>query len=143
MAYLTGNAQAAEDITQETFIKLYNIPPSHTNIVAWLTKVSTNLTYNYLRSLKTRQSKEPAAEEIEASNVISIEDAAIKNLEIRSIKKVLDSMDPRDRLCILLKSSGYKYDEIAEMTGIEKNSVGKTLTRAQAKFKEKYSKEVE
>ncbi|MDP4093786.1 MAG: sigma-70 family RNA polymerase sigma factor [Bacillota bacterium] len=142
VAYITGNIQAAEDITQETFIKLYDIPPSHSNVAAWLIKVSTNLSYNFIRGDKIRKEKDPAVAENEATNVISIEDAAIRNMEIRSIKKVLDSLNPRDRLCILLKFSGYKYDEIAEIAGIEKASVGKTLARAQAKFKDKYVTEV-
>jgi DNA-directed RNA polymerase specialized sigma24 family protein len=45
-------------------------------------------------------------------------------------------------MCLLLKFSGYKYNEIAEVIGVESSSVGTILARAQAKFKEKYQKEV-
>lgn len=142
-AYLTGDVQAAEDITQETFIKLYNSPPSHDNIVAWLSRVATNLAYNYIRDHKTRRSKEPVLEGHAVSNVISIEEIAIKDSEVRLTRKILQSLNHRDRLCLLLKFSGYKYNEIAEITGIEKASIGKTLSRAQEKFKELYLKEVD
>jgi RNA polymerase sigma factor (sigma-70 family) len=140
-AYLTGNIQAAEDIAQETFIKLHKIPPSHTNIGAWLMKIATNLSYNYMRADRVKRAKMPVLAEHEMSNVISIEDAAIKDLEIRLIRKALYCLKPRDRLCLLLKYSGYKYSEIAETAGIDVNSVGKVLARAQDKLKKTYLKE--
>lgn len=142
-AYLTGSVHAAEDIAQETFIRLYDRPPAHANTGAWLSRVATNLAYNYLRGEKIRRNKDPILEEDEESNVISIEDIAIKNSEIRLTRKVLNSLPPRDRLCLLLKFSGYKYGEISEIAGVEKNSVGQVLARAQAKFKERYLKEVQ
>lgn len=141
--FLTGSVQAAEDITQEAFIKLYNSPPDHSNTIAWLTRVATNMAYNYLRDEKVKKNKEPLVSEDDASKVISIEDVVIKNHEIRLIRKVLNSMDTRDRICLLLKFSGYKYSEIAEVIGAEAASVGTILSRAQAKFKQKFSKEVQ
>ena len=142
-AYLTGDVQAAEDIAQETFIKLYHSPPSHDNTIAWLSRVATNLSYNYIRDQKTRHSKEPVIEQQGTGYVISIEDIAIRNSEVRLTRKILNSLSPRDRLCLLLKFSGYKYNEIAELARVEKASVGKILSRAQEKFKELYLKEGE
>lgn len=142
-AYLAGNVQAAEDIAQETFIKLYNTPPQHSNTGAWLSRVASNLAYNYLRDEKTRRNKEPVIEEPEDSKVISIEDVVIKDSEIRLTRKILKAMNERDRMCLLLKFSGYKYTEISEILDIEKTSVGKILARAQEKFKEMYLKEVQ
>lgn len=100
------------------------------------------MAYNYLRREKTRRSKEPATAEREVEKVISIEDAAIRNNEIRKIGKVLNLMPERDRMCLLLKFSGYKYSEIAEIIGVAKTSVGTILARCQAKFVERYMKEV-
>ena len=104
--------------------------------------MATNLAYNYLRDQKTRRSKEPVLEEHSVTNVISIEDIVIKDSEVRLTRKILSSLNHRDRFCLLLKFSGYKYNEISEIAGIEKASVGKILSRAQEKFKELYLKEV-
>ncbi len=142
IAYLTGSIHAAEDISQEVFIRFYNSPPSHSNTIAWLCRIANNLAYNYLRDEKNKKNKEPAIAEDEADKVISIEDRVLKNSEIKLTKKVLNFLPARDRICLLLKFSGYKYDEIAEVIGIEKTSVGTILARAQAKFKERYLKEV-
>ena len=140
-AYLTGSIHTAEDITQEAFIRLYNSPPDHGNAVAWLSRVATNLSYNHLRNEKARRSKDPVIEEAEGVNVISIEDVAIKDSEIRLTRKILNMLPPRDRICLLLKFSGYRYCEISEITGVEKVSVGQVLARAQKKFREMYLKE--
>jgi len=140
-AYITGDVQAAEDLAQEAFIKLLNMPPAHGNTAAWLSRVATNLSYNYIRDRKTMRSKESVIEGQVPDNVISIEDIAIRNSEVRLTRKVLNSLNPRDRLCLLLKFSGCKYSEIAEIAGIEKASVGKILSRAQEKFRELYIKE--
>lgn len=140
-AYLTGSIQAAEDIAQEAFAKLYKAPPEHSNTVAWLSRVTSNLAYNHIRDEKGRKIKEPDLAEDEADKVILIEDRAIRNQEVRLVRKTLGSLPARDRMCLLLKFSGYKYDEIAEIIEVEKSSTGTILARAQAKFKERYLKE--
>lgn len=137
--YFTGNRHAAEDLTQETFIKLYNDPPGHSNIIGWLTRVSANLSFNYLRNIKLRSKKEEMY--LDEDRGENIEDKAIKNYELGTIRKALDSLSDRDRMCLLLKFSGYKYDEIADIIKVNKNSVGSMIARSQAKFKEFYLKE--
>jgi RNA polymerase sigma factor (sigma-70 family) len=141
IAYLTGNMNVAEDLTQEVFIRLYNNPPEHSNVIAWLMKVSNNLSYNFIRDENAKKIKEPVLIEDEADKVILIEDRVIKNQEIRMTKKILDCMAERDRICLLLKFSGYKYNEIAEAIGVEKTSVGTILARAQEKFREKFMRQ--
>ncbi|ADL50211.1 sigma-70 family RNA polymerase sigma factor [Clostridium cellulovorans] len=140
ISYLTGDMHVAEDLTQEVFMKLYNSPPDHDNIAAWLNKVSTNISYNYIRDKKNHENKNEIIYEKEVSNIISIEEIAINNCEINLTRKVLNMLSPRDRMCLLLKFSGYKYSEIAETIKIDKNSVGTVISRAQAKFKENYLK---
>ncbi len=81
--------------------------------------------------------------ESKSSNMISIEDAAVINTEMRMIRKILDGMKPRDRICLLLKYSGYTYNEIADMLEIKRTSISQILSRAQKKFMKKYNKEVQ
>lgn len=142
IAYLTGNRDAAEDLAQEAFIRLFDSPPEHGNVLPWLLRVATNLSLNHLRAESARKGRERIMLEDESDNVISIEDSVIRNQEIRQARKALDSLPERDRICLLLKFSGCRYGEIAEMTGVEKGSMGTTLARAQAKFKKKYNREV-
>ena len=138
ISYLTGDMHAAEDLAQEVFMKLYNSPPDHNNIAAWLNKVSTNTSYNYIRNKKIHEGKNEMIYKKETDNVISIEEVAINNCEVDLTKKVLNALQPRDRMCLVLKFSGYKYSEIAEIIGVDKNSVGTLISRAQRKFKDNY-----
>lgn len=138
ISYLTGDMHTAEDLTQEVFIKLYNSPPAHDNIAAWLNKVSANISYNYMRDKKCHEVKNKVIYEKETDHIVSIEEIAINNCEKDLTRKVLNMLSPRDRMCLLLKFSGYKYSEIAEVIGVDKNSIGTLISRAQAKFKENY-----
>ena len=140
ISYLTGDTHAAEDLTQEVFMKLYNSPPDHDNTLPWLNKVSANLSYNYIRDRKIHEGKNELIYEKEIGNVVSIEEIAINNWEVELTRKVLNMLSPRDSMCLLLKFSGYKYNEIAEVIGVDKNSVGTIISRAQGKFKENYLK---
>ena len=139
--YITGNIQASEDITQEVFTKLLNSPPSHKNIEAWLKAVSTNLAYNYIRDEKLKQKKNQVLIKT-LDNVTSAENSVVDKIENNQTKKILDRLNPKERLCLLLKFSGYKYTEISQVVQININSVGKTISRAQKKFKKFYLQEV-
>ncbi len=141
LAYLTGSVQTAEDISQEVFARLYQDPPDHANVSAWLFRVANNLAYNHLRNEKARWSKESVLSVSEEDKVISIEDKVIRNTEVRQIRKALAALPERDRMCLLLKFSGYRYHEIAQVIGVEKTSVGTILARCQARFAEKFVKE--
>lgn len=143
IAYFLNDVHAAEDLTQEVFIKLYNSPPEHDNIGAWLNKVSANISYNYLRDKKIHAGKNEILYENELDQVVSIEEIALQNYEIEITRKALNMLSPRDRMSLLLKFSGYKYCEIAEVIGVDVNSIGTIISRAQKKFKEHYILELE
>ncbi len=99
--------------------------------------MATNLAYNYLRSEKSRLRREEK-NGMPDQVVNTSEETAIKNEVIRTVRQVLDTLPERDRLCLLMKHSGFSYDEIASATGLKKSSVGTTIARAQAKFKKMY-----
>lgn len=137
LTYLLGNRTEAEDITQETFIKLYHSPPpDFQNIGGWLARVATNLAYNYMRSEKSRKRREEKVNHKFISD--TPEEHAIKGEETDNIKRALASLDERSRLCLIMKHSGFSYEEIASATGLQKSSVGTIIARSQLKFKKFY-----
>jgi len=140
VTFILGRCSDAEDIVQETFVKLYNAYHQVSFVRPWFIKVSTRLAYNYLRNKKIEKSKYEDMAEFESANIVLIEDMVIMNTEVKMIRKILDSMNARDRVCLLLKYSGYKYNEIAEMLEIKKTSISQILSRAQEKFIKKYKK---
>lgn len=139
--FLTHDKVAAEDIAQETFIKLYHsCPVSLKNPGAWLNTVATNLTYNYLKGELTRRVKETTPELRLASATETSEDVVVRREQNETVRAVLSSLPVKDRMCLTLRFSGFSYEEIADVLQIPKSSVGKTLARAQSKFKTAYTR---
>lgn len=139
VTYLLGSTGATDDIVQETFLKLYYSPPEElTNAGGWLARVAANLCYNYLKSEKSRKQRESSSTRTGAGNVVNLEDLVLKNQEVQMVRNALQELNERDRLALLLKFSGYSYQEIAGAIEVEKSSVGAILARAQARFKRVY-----
>jgi RNA polymerase sigma factor (sigma-70 family) len=134
-----GSRAAAEDVAQETFIKLYQSPPREpSNLGGWLTRVSANLAYNHLRSEKSRRRREISSAQHAAGRETGPEEELLRVEEVAFTRQALELLPERDRACLLLKFSGMNYAEIARVTGIKENSVGTILARARAKFKREY-----
>ena len=58
-----------------------------------------------------------------------------KNEKQSIVLEMLDKLTKKDREILLLYHNGFSYAEMAEILGINPNSVGKTLVRAIEKLK--------
>jgi len=140
--YLLADHTAAEDLAQETFLRLYRSPPADpANIGGWLARVAANLAYNYLRSEKRRRSREMREyPHNNSGTLVSFDDMIHQNQDILAVRRCLARLGPRERMILLLKFAGYSYQEIAQVIGVQASSVGNLLARAQRKFKEEYER---
>jgi RNA polymerase sigma factor (sigma-70 family) len=138
---LLGSRAAAEDVAQETFIRLYQTPPPEpSNLGGWLARVATNLAYNHLRSENSRSRREVGAGLASVESEAGPEETLVRDEEVALTRQVLALLPARDRACLMLKFSGMDYASIARATGIKESSVGTVLARARAKFKVEYIK---
>ncbi len=136
---LLGSRAAAEDIAQETFIKLYQTPPKESsNLGGWLARVATNLAYNHLRSENSRRRRETSTGQSLEVQEPGPEEATVRTEEVALTRQVLELLPERDRVCLLLKFSGMSYADIARAIGVKESSVGTLLARARARFKTEY-----
>jgi RNA polymerase sigma-70 factor (ECF subfamily) len=140
--YILGSPEAAEDVAQETFLKLYLAPPQErANLAGWLLRVATNLACNHLRSEKNRLQRESGCFRAElAAAPPSVEESFLQAEEIRLVQAVLRRLAPRDRAALLLKFSGAGYREIAAALDLKPGSVGTVLARALARFSHEYER---
>lgn len=139
LACFLGNNAAAEDIAQETFIRLFQKPPGEfSNLDGWLAKVATNLACNYIRSEQSRRRREAGAvcEPMKEDPA----DVLVRNEDIAAAREVLMLLPERERDCLLLRFSGMSYAEIAPAAGVKESSVGTLLARARARFKTEFIK---
>ncbi|MBC7342885.1 MAG: sigma-70 family RNA polymerase sigma factor [Clostridia bacterium] len=135
--YLLGERAAAEDLTQEVFLKLYRKPPrDESNLGGWLSRVAANLAYNYLRGEERRRCREERQVRgaQDPSRVILLEEAIVRGEEARQVHSCLARLSPRERLSLLLRNVGYSYAEIAAAIEVDKSSVGTILARARRHF---------
>lgn len=142
-AFVLGDPVAAEDVAQEAFVRLHRTGLSQVdNPAGWLSKVTNNLCFDFLRSEGSRRRREEKyaqpAELTSSSIISSTENVVIDKEEIRLVQKALGKLQPRDRMVLVMKFSGYSYDEIAATVELNKSSVGTILARARERFKREY-----
>ncbi|MEW5761963.1 MAG: RNA polymerase sigma factor SigX [Bacillota bacterium] len=138
---IVGDGTAADDVTQETFLRLYRSPPPDmTNIRAWLFRVAANLAANHLRSERRRAHREAAqtARTGPWEGAEDVADSVLRRDETSRVQAALAKLSARDRACLWLRYSGASYAEIAAALGIKRNAVGTVLARARARFKNLY-----
>lgn len=131
---LTKSDQAAKDIIQEVFLKLWDHRASlhHiTNIEAWLYRVTENKVIDFLRkvSADTRLKQKIWDQLQQIANESEQYLAAKEYNEI--IQKAIEQLPPQRRLIYQLnKDGGMNYQEIARELNISKHTVKNQLFTA-------------
>ncbi|MBX0314072.1 sigma-70 family RNA polymerase sigma factor [Planomicrobium chinense] len=132
----------AEDIAQEVFVKLYHADrKAIENIQGWLTKVAVTTAYNHIRTEKRHHAREEKQKRFGKNAVGSVEDRYLELEDAQEVQKVLLKLSERDRDILIMKYSGYSYEEIAQSNGLEKISIGTLLARAKKRFRDFYAEE--
>ncbi|ASS68090.1 sigma-70 family RNA polymerase sigma factor [Paenibacillus sp. RUD330] len=131
---LLRDEAVAEDLAQETFLKMYRQPPDSLEAAgAWLHRVATRLAYDYMgsaarqRRLAERQEQQMAVDGLSSP---SGEDELMRRLDQEEVRDWLEELPERDRRALLLRYSGYSYAEIAEELSVRQPIVGTLLARA-------------
>lgn len=125
---LIGNQQAAEDVTQDVFLKACSLPEKDFN-TAWLYRCARNRCidhlrrrsrWNRLKSFLSFQTQETGVDEILVNKRASL--------------RVLGALPEKMRTALLLRSySGLDYQTLAEILEIKESSVKVLLSRARKK----------
>lgn len=138
---LVGDPAEAEDLALETFWQLYQRPPEQRgSLGGWLYRVATNLGYNALRAAQRRQRYEATAghEALVRAAAPEPPEAAERAETRRRVRAVLYALPARAAQLLLLRHSGFTYQEIAAALGVAPASVGTLLARAEEDFAERY-----
>lgn len=120
--------QDAEDVVQETFLKLLRHlgnGGNTDNLRGWLFTVAAHAARDRqrrrLRWMPWTDVHEPSVEPV----MIEDEDG-----RVRAAREALERLSARDRLLIALRASGLSYRDIGASAGIRAGSVGRLLARA-------------
>ena len=143
---LLGDHGEAEDVVQETFLKLDGHPvlerPDE-EVAAWLRRVCLNTTYNRLRGRRRTTARleragraERADDETDAQATPLLD--VLRAEQQQAVRRALASLPERQRACLLLRHAGYSYAEIAATLDLAVGSVGVLLARGERAFREAY-----
>jgi RNA polymerase sigma-70 factor (ECF subfamily) len=140
------NHNDAEDIAQQVFTKVYFSIRNfdfRSSLLTWIYKITVNECYDYLRKKRVRklvyesdfsqeesqrmESSEPA---VDSATPIDTR-LAQKDLAVKLLAKV----SQEDRSLILLKEvEGHSVEELAQMTGLNENTIKVKLFRTRQKL---------
>ena len=129
------DTDAARDVVHDVFMAYYFVLNDKKVIKdskTWLIRCTINKGVDFLRKTKKTVSDGNIVKENNAIQSID------NQLDLISISNLISKLDAKDQSLVVLYSEGYSYKEIAEITGINFNSVGKTLSRILEKLRRDY-----
>jgi RNA polymerase sigma-70 factor (ECF subfamily) len=145
MNHLIGNADEAEDLAQEVFLRVYKARKKYrprSKFSTWLFTIANNLALNTIRSrqrkpavpLNTRDSgplgARPAEQLVHDPGTGPVQRVQKDELAQR-IRTALDGLNERQRVAVVLnKFEDMGYAEIAEVMNLSTKAVKSLLSRA-------------
>ena len=148
LAYrIAGTWEEAEDLAQETFLRLHRSPhvwatADAAALRAWLFSVVAHLAYNSTRGQGRRQRREDASL-VRPTSGADPADVAEQVERRLAVRRALLKLPQRQGQLLLLRYAGLTYKELAEALQIAPGSVGTLLARAEAAFEKAYAAEEE
>lgn len=141
-----GNHEDALEIVQESFLTLYQLQQNNEageHERALLFRLARNRAIDLLRRRRTRDSfgQEAAAGKVLAfrpAETRTPEDVLLDKERQHCAATALAQLSERDQECLSLRRNGLSYREIAEVLGVNPNSVGQIINRALRRFAESY-----
>lgn len=143
---LVGDAQHADDLTQETFLRVHRRLAELKDaaaLEAWLYRIATNICYDYFRSREQRQPTLPLSSLAEDDNSLIADEVALRSDQMLEqsdmsdcVLRFLTELPDAQREVILLHDlHGLSNPAIAETLGLSLDNVKIRLHRARARLK--------
>ena len=133
----------AEDVSQETFIRLYKNLDSLANdemLKPWLIRVAINLARNTIRgTMRANTRDDNNVKEYSRPESASVELDFEENAGVNDIYRALAQIKEPLRSCLVLKQQGLSYREIAASLDLNESSIGTFVARARQEFAKFYS----
>jgi RNA polymerase sigma-70 factor, ECF subfamily len=136
---LVGHRETAEDLCQETFLKVFQHGEEYTALLhqrAWLYRIATNTAYDHFRWQRRRRLS-PLSEDMYALDYEI--DLAERLDDAETIRQVLLRLPTHNRLALLYASAGYDLKTIATELGCKAATVKTRIHRARVHFQALYA----
>ncbi len=143
---LTGSAESASDVAQETFISAFKNLGGFRggSLRAWLFRIATNAAYDMIRRMRSRPAdsleawqESPTGSPTIGATVQTPEGEAIRVELLNQVKKGLLTLAAEQRVVVVLVDvQGLSYDEAAVATDVSPGTVKSRLSRGRGHLRE-------
>lgn len=132
-AHILGDADAAQDVVQQAWLRLQATEEPISNLAGWLTTVTSRLCLDRLRA---RTPVPTESIEVEATAPDPADDMALADTVGIALQVVLDRLTPAERVAFVLHDSfAVEYELIASMLDTTPVAARKLASRARAKVR--------
>lgn len=131
---MTGDAQEAEDVAQDTFLRLYNMAGRYrpdASLKTFILRITRNLCIDHFRKKRPELMEELPELPMEHTPLDLLE----KAIDSRTLDLAIEKLPPNQRAALLLRHfEAMKYAEIAETLDLTVSAVESLLVRARRKL---------
>ena len=140
---LLGNTQDAEDMVQETYLKLWKkreeLPPDIENMEAYCTTLIKNLCFDVLRSNRPNENNRAT----EGLDLIG-DDNPMREVELRDevnqVKRIIGTLPKQQQQIVVMRDvHDCSYEEIEQATGLSAINIRVLLSRTRKKIREQFN----
>ncbi|MCB0555449.1 MAG: RNA polymerase sigma factor [Phaeodactylibacter sp.] len=144
---LTGNAVDAEDLYQDTALRIITNADKYrqgTNFKAWAVTIMRNIFINNYRKKVRRNmiiDQTPNNYYLNSSDK-SVDNDGENNVAYNELMKMVDSLPDDFRQPFMMAFEGFKYDEIAEELGSPLGTIKSRIFLARKKLQKMYEESI-
>ena len=135
---ITNNSEAAEDLCQESFFRLYErnmVFPNPEEAKYWLIRVVKNAALNYAKRKERERKAYQRAFKEDTRQVETGEALLVKKETSEEIQKALEKLPENLRMVLVLKEyAEMNYKEIGKVLGISEGNVKVRVFRARERL---------
>lgn len=139
---LTGNAQDAEDMVQETYLKLWKkcneLPLNIAHAEAYCVTLIKHLCYDKLRLIHPEEDERPPEELHLAENSNIAHEVELRD-EANQVMTLIEQLPEQQKQIMRMRDvEDLPYEEIEKVTGLTSVNIRVLLSRARKKIREQF-----
>jgi RNA polymerase sigma-70 factor (ECF subfamily) len=134
---MSGDAERATELVQDVYVRVWERLSSFRGdslFTTWLHRLTVNLVLQDRRSRGRREAREVGSPDLERFGRVA--KRAMPGTRVDLERAIAGLPDKARRVLVLRDVEGYKYDEIARMTGVSLGTVKAQIHRARGLVKE-------
>ena len=139
---ITLNREEAEDVVQDTLIKVWNSRDKWQlldSIEAYSLTIARNLSLDHIKKMGNQNSSLEEEKEERPDITSNPSERMIQKDKLHIVRKIIDELPEKQRSCLQLRDiEGKPYKDIASILGITEEQVKVNIFRARQNIKQRF-----